>query len=176
MTTTTSLMSAAELQRARQTQELLLIDVREPNEYSSGHIPGALLCPLGEVQDLHLPDMEVPVVLYCQSGRRSQMAWETLHAQGVRNLKHLRGGLQAWQQAGYPLSGGSNAPISLLRQVQMVAGTLILTGVILGFSLSPNFFFLSGFVGAGLLFAGITNTCALARLLALLPFNRPRGK
>jgi len=173
ITPTPTLITAAELHRALADRDLLLIDVREPNEYASGHIPGALLCPLADVQDLHLPTLNIPIVLYCQSGRRSHLAWEILQAKGLSNLRELQGGFQAWQQAGY---GGSTAPISLMRQVQIVAGSLILVGVIAGFTVNPGFFLLSGFVGAGLLFAGITNTCALARLLALLPMNRPRRK
>jgi len=176
ITPTTTAMTAAELNTALQTQDLLLIDVREPSEYTGGHIPGALLCPLAEVPSLQLPSGDIPIVLYCQSGRRSHLALQHLQGRGLTHLKELQGGLQAWQRAGYPLSGGSGAPISLMRQVQIVAGSLILTGVILGFAVNLGFFFLSGFVGAGLLFAGVTNTCALARLLALLPFNRPRVK
>lgn len=175
ISSTNNLISAAALKRALSSQNLLLIDVREPNEYTSGHIPGAVLCPLTDVQDLQLPP-NIPIVLYCQSGRRSHLAWETLRANGNSNLKELQGGIQAWQQAGYPLTGGRSAPISLMRQVQIVAGSLILAGVILGFTVNPSFFLLSGFVGAGLLFAGATNTCALARLLALLPFNRPQPR
>jgi rhodanese-related sulfurtransferase len=91
---------------------------------------------------------------------------------GFQEVIHLQGGLNAWKQAGYPTVINKNAPISIMRQVQIVAGSLILTGTLLGAFVSPNFLFLSGFVGAGLLFAGISNTCAMAMLLAKLPYNQ----
>ncbi|BAY50916.1 hypothetical protein NIES2134_115040 [Thermostichus vulcanus NIES-2134] len=175
ITTESPLISAAELHDALQRQQVLLIDVREPSEYNSAHIPGALLCPLANVKELEPPcRSDTPVVLYCESGRRSGMAYETLASRGWKNLKSLEGGIQRWKQRGYPVKGVARAPISLMRQVQIVAGSLILTGVILGFTVNPAFFLLSGFVGAGLLFAGITGICALGRVLALLPFNRPQ--
>lgn len=180
MTTTTTespLISAAELHDALQRQQVLLIDVREPSEYNNAHIPGALLCPLANVKELEPPcNSDTPVVLYCESGWRSRMACEILAQRGFANLKNLEGGIQRWQQGGYPAKGAVRAPISLMRQVQIVAGSLILSGVILGFAVHPGFFFLAGFVGAGLVFAGVTGVCTLARLLALLPFNRPQVK
>lgn len=178
MTTTTTespLISAAELHDALQQQRVLLIDVREPNEYNNAHIPGALLCPLANVKEL-APPCDTPVVLYCESGRRSRMAYETLASRGFKNLKNLEGGIQRWKQGGYPITGAVSAPISLMRQVQIVAGSLILTGVILGFTLNSGFFFLAGLVGAGMLFAGLSGRCLMAQLLMRLPFNRPQGK
>jgi hypothetical protein len=58
------------------------------------------------------------------------------------------------------------------RQVQITAGLLILTGVVLGFLVSPVWFGLSGFVGAGLTFAGLSGTCAMARVLMAMPWNQ----
>lgn len=180
MTTTTTdspLISAAELHDALQRQQVLLIDVREPSEYNNAHIPGALLCPLANVKELEPPcSSNTPVVLYCESGRRSQMAYEILAQRGFQNLKNLEGGIQRWKQAGYAVRGAANAPISLMRQVQIVAGTLILSGVILGFTLNSGFFFLAGLVGTGMLFAGLSGRCLMAQLLMRLPFNRPQGK
>ncbi|WNC52889.1 MULTISPECIES: rhodanese-like domain-containing protein [unclassified Thermosynechococcus] len=176
-TTESPLISAAELHDALQRQQVLLIDVREPSEYNNAHIPGALLCPLANVKELEPAcNSDTPVVLYCESGRRSRMACEILASRGFANLKNLEGGIQRWKQGGYPITGAVSAPISLMRQVQIVAGSLILSGVLLGFAVHPGFFFLAGFVGAGLVFAGVTGVCTLARLLALLPFNRPQVK
>lgn len=176
-TTESPLISAAELHNALQQRQVLLIDVREPNEYNNAHISGALLCPLANVKELEPPcSSDTLVVLYCESGRRSQMAYEILAKQGFRNLKNLEGGIQRWKQMGYAVQGAANAPLSIMRQVQITAGSLILTGVILGFTVNSAFFFLSGFVGMGMLFAGLSGRCLLGQLLMRLPFNRPKGK
>jgi len=85
----------------------------------------------------------------------------------------LAGGVDGWAAAGLPLVENRKAPLELMRQVQIVAGSLVLAGVILGFLVHPGFFGLSAFVGAGLTFAGATGFCGMARLLALAPWNRP---
>ena len=94
---------------------------------------------------------------------------------GFNSVMHLRGGIPSWKNAGYPIEKSHNAPISLFRQVQIVAGSLVVLGTILGVFVSPGFLLLSGFVGAGLVFAGITNTCAMGMLLAKLPYNQQAG-
>ena len=81
--------------------------------------------------------------------------------------------LDAWTAAGLPVEEDRNAPLELMRQVQIAAGLLVLTGVGLGFAASPAFFGLAGFVGAGLTFAGATGWCGMAKLLAAMPWNRP---
>jgi rhodanese-related sulfurtransferase len=84
----------------------------------------------------------------------------------------LEGGLDAWKKAGLPVSLDRSKPIDVMRQVQIVAGSLVLAGVLLGVLIAPGFYALSGFVGAGLLFAGVSGFCGMARLLALMPWNR----
>ena len=84
----------------------------------------------------------------------------------------LEGGLDAWAKAGLPVEENRSAPMELNRQVQIAAGVLILVGVILGFLVAPGWFGLSAFVGAGLTFAGLSGTCALARVLMLMPWNQ----
>lgn len=154
-------------------QEACLIDVREPGEYASDRIPGAKLLPLTtfdpSVVNCH-PDKTL--VLYCQSGRRSTLVAQKLFDAGFSQVAHLKGGLPTWKNAGYATEKDQNAPISLFRQVQIVAGALVVLGTLLGAFISPWFLILSGFVGSGLVFAGITNTCALAMLLAKLPYNQ----
>jgi rhodanese-related sulfurtransferase len=154
-------------------QEAYLIDVREASEYASDHILGANLLPLATFDpSLVTFDPNKTLVLYCQSGRRSTLAAQKLFEAGFTQVAHLKGGLPTWKNAGYATEKDQNAPISLFRQVQMVAGSLVLLGTILGAFLSPWFLLLSGFVGSGLIFAGITNTCTLAMLLAKLPYNQ----
>ncbi|MDY7015772.1 MAG: rhodanese family protein, partial [Cyanobacteriota bacterium] len=115
-------------------------------------------------------------VLYCQSGNRSAKAAKQCLNAGLAPIYHLQSGLPAWKNAGYPIEKSQSAPISLFRQVQIVAGSLVLLGTLLGAVISPNFLLLSGFVGAGLIFAGATNTCAMGMLLAKLPYNQRAGQ
>lgn len=153
-----------------------LIDVREPSEHAGEHIPGAKLVPLSKFDSSQIPsDTDKKVVLHCQSGNRSTQAAQKLLANGFEQVIHLQGGITSWKQAGYPTRINKNAPISLMRQVQIVAGSLVLLGTLLGAFVSPWFLILSGFVGAGLTFAGITGNCALATLLAKLPYNQTQG-
>ncbi|WP_159790526.1 rhodanese-like domain-containing protein [Sodalinema gerasimenkoae] len=151
--------------------EILLIDVREPSEHAGEKIAGSQLMPLSRFNPQDIPS-DRPFVLHCQTGTRSAQAAQKLFAAGVEQVSHLDGGLNAWKQAGHPTIVNKNAPISIMRQVQIVAGSLILIGTLLGAFVTPEFLFLSGFVGAGLLFAGISNTCMMARLLAKLPYNQ----
>ncbi len=178
MTTTTStnnlqVIDAPTLKQWLDTDSVILIDVRESSEYREEHIQGARLVSLSNFTPDKIPqDPTKKVVLYCRTGNRSSQAAQKLFSAGSREVTHLKDGLNSWKQAGYPTVVDKNAPISLMRQVQIVAGFLVLTGTGLGAFVSPWFLLLSGFVGGGLMFAGITNTCALGMLLAKLPYNR----
>lgn len=166
-------VDAHNLKQLLEQQAITLIDVREPAEYATEHIPGARLVSLSKFDPRKVPqDENTQVVLYCRSGNRSTMAAQKLFDTGFTRVTHLEGGMGAWKQAGYPTKIDKNAPISLMRQVQIVAGSLVLTGTLLGAFVSPWFLILSGFIGAGLMFAGITDTCALGMLLAKLPYNQ----
>jgi rhodanese-related sulfurtransferase len=154
-------------------QAVTLVDVRESSEHSSEKISGSILMPLSKFNPNHVPvDGNKTTVLYCQTGNRSAQAAQKLFAAGIDEVIHLQGGLVAWKQAGYPTEVNKNAPISLMRQVQIVAGSLVVIGTVLGAFVSPWLLLLSSFVGSGLVFSGITNTCALGMLLAKLPYNR----
>ncbi|MGQ9864860.1 MAG: rhodanese-like domain-containing protein [Pseudanabaenaceae cyanobacterium] len=161
-------MDAATLRPLWENGEVILVDIREPSEYAGEHIPEAISLPLSRLRPEDLPTAK-PVVLYCQSGNRSAQA---LARVGHSSVSHLRGGLIAWKAGGHPVTVNRKAPISLMRQVQIVAGSLVVLGTVLGAFVSPWFLLLSGFVGSGLVFAGVTNTCGLAMLLAQLPYNR----
>ena len=153
-----------------------LVDVRETAEYATERIPGAQLHPLSQFNPQKLHPIEgKTLVLYCQSGNRSTKAAQQCLEAGFTSVIHLRGGIPSWKNAGYGIEKSQNAPISLFRQVQIVAGSLVFLGTVLGVLVSPNFLLLSGFVGAGLVFAGITNTCAMGLLLAKLPYNQRSG-
>jgi rhodanese-related sulfurtransferase len=163
----------ADLKVLLDQQAVNLVDVREPSEHAGEKILGSILMPLSRFDPNHVPfDGNKHTVLYCRTGNRSAQAAQKLFAAGINEIAHLEGGLSAWVQAGYPTQVNKNAPISLMRQVQIVAGSLVVIGTVLGAFVSPWFLILSGFVGSGLVFAGITDTCALGMLLAKMPWNQ----
>jgi rhodanese-related sulfurtransferase len=167
------LVDATTLKDWVEQETVLLVDVREPAEHAGEHIPGSILLPLSKFDPAQMPiTAEKKVVLYCRTSNRSQQAAQKLLDAGHQEVTHLRGGLGNWKEQGFPTKVNKNAPISLMRQVQIVAGSLVFTGTMLGTFVSPLFLILSGFVGAGLMFAGITDTCAMAMLLAKLPYNQ----
>jgi rhodanese-related sulfurtransferase len=167
------LVDASTLKEWIERDTVLLVDVREPAEHAGEHIPGSILLPLSKFDPTQMPtDPDKTLVLYCRTSNRSQQAAQKLLAAGHLEVIHLSGGMGDWKQQGLPTNINKNAPISLIRQVQIVAGSLVFTGTMLGAFVSPAFLILSGFVGAGLMFAGITDTCAMAMLLAKLPYNQ----
>ncbi|NHD18132.1 MULTISPECIES: rhodanese-like domain-containing protein [unclassified Actinopolyspora] len=155
-----------------------LIDVRTPGEFTTEHAPGSHNVPLDLLRERSselVSAHEDPVVLVCASGNRAEQARELLESAGFTQAQVLRGGLGNWQEHGAPVEHGSGT-WSLERQVRLVAGSLVLLGVA-GSVLFRPLKWLAGFVGAGLTFAAVSNTCAMARLLELLPHNRaPRNQ
>jgi rhodanese-related sulfurtransferase len=152
----------------------VLIDVRDADEHARERIPGARHHALSRI------DADTPVragddilVFHCRSGARTAgNAGRLAAAAEGCDAYILEGGLDAWKKAGLPVALDRRQPIELMRQVQIVAGVLILIGVLLGTLVAPGFYALSAFVGAGLLFAGATGFCGMARLLAVMPWNR----
>lgn len=152
----------------------LLIDIREDDEFARRHIPGALSRPLSRFDAVALPEMAgTDVIFTCRSGMRTTANADRLAGPVGGNAYVLEGGLDGWTRAGLPVEANRKAPLEMMRQVQIVAGSLVLLGVVLGWIVSPQFFALSAFVGAGLTFAGVSGFCGMARVLGLLPWNRP---
>lgn len=176
MTTTNTQSGWIDAQTLKQmldAGQVELIDVREPAEYMGEHITGARLMALSTLNPSDIKQMNgKQIVLYCQSGNRSNQAAQKILAVGGPAVMQLQGGIPTWKQAGYPVTVNKNAPISIMRQVQIIAGSLVLIGTLAGAFINPGFLFLSGFVGAGLLFAGASGFCGMAVLLAKLPYNR----
>lgn len=163
-------ISALEL-AGRREGKVSCIDVRSPREFATGHIPRAINIPLDEIEKrtADLP-ADRPLALICQMGQRAEMAATLLGA--CRNdLVVLDGGTKAWKDAGFPLVASVKARWSLERQVRFTAGLIVLTGSVLAATVSPYFLALTGFIGAGLTFAGATDLCPMAMLLARLPWN-----
>ncbi len=155
---------------------LELIDVRTPMEYQALHVSFARNVPLDQLNPAALMKgrngtANEPLYIVCQSGGRSRQACEAFLKAGYTNVINVEGGTKACEQAGLPLVRGKQV-ISLERQVRIAAGSLVLTGVTLGWFVHPIFFGLSAFVGAGLVFAGVTDTCGMGLLLARMPWNR----
>jgi rhodanese-related sulfurtransferase len=151
---------------------VVLVDIREPDEYVREHIVGAKLLPMSrlDTETLVCPPGKT-VVFTCQSGNRTAMNAGRLSARGGADPCMLAGGLAAWKAAGLPTRVDTSAPIDLQRQVQLGAGSMVLIGVVLGLTVSPWFLGLSAFVGAGLCVAGATGFCGLARVLRHMPWN-----
>ena len=152
-----------------------LFDIREADEFHREHIAGARLAPRAALDDsLSGQDdsQTLVAIFHCNSGQRTREAARQILDCDYQEAYALKGGLAGWKAAGLATELNRKAPISLQRQVQITAGSMVVIGLLLAWLVSPWFALLSGFVGAGLIFAGLSNTCALARILALLPYNR----
>ena len=151
----------------------MLIDIRSNDEYGRKHISGARCMPAGELTADKLPK-NAAIIFSCLSGARTTSSATKLSqcSCNCAQVYLLEGGLKSWEQAGLPVEGNGKSTLDIMRQVQIGAGSMILLGVLLGFFVSQWFFLLSGFVGAGLLFAGLTGFCGLAILLAKMPWNK----
>jgi rhodanese-related sulfurtransferase len=123
------------------------------------------------VAEGHEGGKDKPIYLICRSGGRGRQACEKLLGAGFTNVVNVEGGTLACVQAGLSVVRGRKA-ISLERQVRIAAGLLVLSGVLLGWLVHPAFFGLSAFIGAGLVFAGITDTCGMGIFLARMPWNQ----
>jgi rhodanese-related sulfurtransferase len=180
MSTQIPSITPAALHAAQSRQQYCgLLDVRTTAEYRAGHIPGALLIP---IEDLSLEAVakafkrpmlghEETLYIICHAGPRAQQAAERLQQAGYSNLSLVEGGTLGWEQAGLPLQRCGNA-ISLERQVQIAVGSLLVAKVVLGFSVHALFFALAALIGVGLIVAGITRWCGMAKLIARMPWNR----
>jgi len=155
---------------------LPVLDVRTPVEYAEVHATGARNVPLDALQPAALYETGglpkgQPVYLLCRTGGRATKAAEKFAKEGFDNGVVVEGGTLAWVDAGLPVERGAVKVISLERQVRIAAGALVLVGVLLSIFVNRSFIGLSAFVGAGLVFAGITDFCGMGMLLAKLPWN-----
>lgn len=166
-------VDAATLKRWLDEDKAVLIDVREVDEYVREHIPGARLVPLSAFDPADFPrDQDKIGVFHCASGNRTCQAADRLLATGFADVYHLDGGIGAWKKAGLPINLNRRMPISIMRQVQITAGSLVVLGALLAVLLSPWFIALSAFVGAGLVLAGASGHCLMADMVSFMPWNR----
>lgn len=150
-----------------------VIDVRTGAEYQGEHIPGSRIIPMDQIEARadEVRAVPAPRLLLCQSGARAAMVRKSLVKLNVGGLSVIEGGISGYSRAGGETVKGKGL-ISLERQVRIAAGALVLTGVIGGTFVSPGFYGLAAFVGAGLMFAGITDWCGMGILLSKMPWNQ----
>lgn len=153
-------------------EPITLIDVRTPVEFREIHATLAESMPLDRLDPRQVAEQTAGCRLYviCRTGSRGWQAGEKLASAGCE-VSNVEGGTLAWEQAGLPVVRGRKV-VSLERQVRIAAGSLVLLGLLLAWLVHPYFAGLSAFVGAGLVFAGVTDTCGMGMLLARMPWNR----
>ena len=164
--------------RAREliAQGAVLIDIRNPDEHARERIAEARLAPVNAIGGSPLKDHgSGAVIFHCRSGARTKANEQILLSAASCDAYMIDGGLDAWKRAGLPVLTDRKQPIEITRQVQIAAGSFVLLGVLFGAAVSPLFYLLAGAVGAGLAVAGITGSCAMARMLRVMPWNRVSG-
>lgn len=163
----------------------VLIDIREADERARASIAGSKHMPLSKLEtyaQVPAPGAQA-VVFHCKGGNRTAVNAAKLQAKAQCEAYVLDGGIDAWKAAGLPLANATvsagaqaqpqrKAPIEIIRQVMIVAGSMALAGVVLGMTVSPIWYYLSGFVGLGLIFSGVTGWCLMAYILKLMPWNK----
>lgn len=174
MTTTLQSLTPERVAERLAQRSAVLIDIREADEFARRHVKGALSRPLSSFEQAHLRiEPAKDVIFTCRTGMRTSGNVERLRAVVDGQAYILEGGLDAWAAAGLPVEEDRKAPLEIMRQVQIAAGSLVLLGVGLGLVAHPAFLGVAAFVGAGLTVAGVTGFCGMARLLAAMPWNRP---
>lgn len=155
-----------------------VIDVRTPLEFREVHATCAKNVPLDKLDPAEIAKTRNgssdALYVICKSGARGKQACEKLAAAGQSNVVNVDGGTAAWEQAGLPVVRGQKA-MSLERQVRIAAGSIVFAGVLLSYLVHPYFIWLPGFIGAGLVFAGVTDTCGMGMVIAKMPWNQVRG-
>jgi rhodanese-related sulfurtransferase len=157
-----------------QEQGAWVIDIRDTDEHARERLAGARSMPMARLGAQSWSGAPAAVVFHCRSGHRTGLNAQALAAALPPGCAGhvLEGGLDAWKAAGLPVVRDSGQPLELQRQVQLGAGGLALLGAVLGATVSPWWHLLSAFVGCGLIVAGATGFCGLARLLMKAPWNR----
>lgn len=150
----------------------ILVDIREADEHARSKIPVARHAPLSRLDTLQIEPGASAVIFHCRTGNRTASNADRLTRCTDCDAYILDGGIDAWRSAGLPVVDNKGQPIEIMRQVQIVAGSLVFAGTALGLLVHPAFYALAAFVGAGLVFSGVSGSCMMARLLAFAPWNR----
>ncbi|GHD27315.1 rhodanese-like domain-containing protein [Nocardiopsis kunsanensis] len=161
------------LERAPDT---LVVDVRTPAEYESSHIDGSVNLPLGRSEpylERLAADARGPLILVCQAGPRAEQFHDRLAEAGAADATVMTGGMNTWEAVGAPVVRGRER-WALERQVRLVAGSIVLVSALTSLAWQPAVW-VAAFIGAGLTFAAVTNTCGMAMALSKLPYNQPHN-
>jgi rhodanese-related sulfurtransferase len=151
-----------------------LLDVRTPGEFQSGHIDGSVNVPLDQIDsnlDRIVDGSSGRMVVICQAGGRASEAAGKLSAGGASDVVVLDQGMNAWLAAGAPVESSGQQRWALERQVRLMAGGIVATSII-GSIWEPRLRFVAGGIGAGLVYAAVSNTCAMGKMLMKLPYNK----
>jgi rhodanese-related sulfurtransferase len=163
--------------KASADPKVRFLDVRSPLEYSEVHIKDSINVPIdmlaSKIKELSQQDQSY--IVLCRTGSRSPVAADMLLQSGIGSVKVMEGGITAWQKARLDVIKGESV-MSLERQVRLIAGILMLAGIILAWLTHPAFILISAWVAFGLIFAGLTNNCLMSMLLMKLPYNKRQYK
>jgi rhodanese-related sulfurtransferase len=177
MTTIISKIDSDTLNNWLINDEAVLVDIREPDEFARERIVGSVLAPLTDFSKTDFNRFQgKKIVFHCAGGHRTQQASPILLSTGFSEVYALNNGMDGWKAAGLSTCKNKKSPISIMRQVQIIVGASMLLGIVSGLLISPWFYCLSAIMSGGLLFAGISGTCAMASLLTYLPYNRPADR
>ncbi len=172
-------ITVQELQgRLEANDAVVVLDVRTAVEFREVHIEhrGVESRPLEFLKPTELAyDKEIEIIVLCRSGNRSNMAQNSLAKAGFTNVLNVNGGMLAWEDAALPVKRGKKAGLPLDRQMRIIIGFAVVLGAVLAHFVHPQFIWLSGFFGAGLMMAGLTNFCPLAIVVARMPWNQVKG-
>ena len=168
-------ITADEAQKHVTDGDAVLIDTRHPAEHAYEHIVGAHLMPESDLHGEKLRELAdgKPIILYCRTSRRTAATVDQLMSEGYGEVVHIDGGLEAWKRSGHETISSPGAPrFSIIQQVQMTAGTMVLIGTLLGAFVDPAWLVLPVAAGAGIAFAGFTGLCFMANALERMPWNK----
>jgi len=163
-----------DVRKLQHSGEALLLDVRTPAEIRQSELEACKCVPhekVGACPDLDQLPRDREIIIICASGKRATMAAEALEGKGFTNLAIMEGGVNQWKSDGFPVKEGKGV-MSLERQVRLAAGALVAIGAALAYFVNPAWILLPGFVGCGLVFAALTDTCAMGMMIAKMPWNR----
>jgi rhodanese-related sulfurtransferase len=175
MTAAPASVTPRDAARLLERGEATIVDVREPDEHRREHVAGAALHPSSSFTASGIPAARPGSVtlILCRSGNRAGKVAGALRGAGRTDVCVVEGGIMGWQSAGLPVVTNAKAPLPLVRQVMITVGIMLMAFTALAATFSPWFLVGTGFMGAGLVFAGATGICAMATVLSKMPWNRP---
>lgn len=151
--------------------QAILIDIRQFDEFNKEHIAQGKNIHPEKLNSEEFSKDDI-LIVHCQAGVRTKQIQGELAKLPVKEIYIMAGGINAWKKEGFETIVNKKAPLPIMRQVQIIVGLMVLIGVVLGFLISPYFTLVSAFFGLGLLFAGLSGFCGLAKILMLFPYNR----